>query len=360
MKILVTNIGGWKLFATTYRAYDLTIATGNDVTFLIMRDVGGVARYFKLLWNVPVIGGPIGDLLISISQLRKMRGYRLIHAFKPLLLNLSSFIASSLEGVPLILDIDDWEELFTGKISGIVQSLMSSHATALTTPNFSLYKHFKERGSRAYYIPNGVNTRVFNPNAEPIILSHEGVRSSIVMHSGAISVKNDVDLLLTSFHIVKQELPDTSLFFVGDYISSNDREFVQKLAKRLGISFYVTGWLDRKVIPNCLASATVCVSTLRNKPIHQTRDPIKIAEYMAMGKPIVATKVGEVARKLQGCALITEDSPDEVAEATLRLLKDGKLAKRLGERARKRAAKYYDWKVLGKKLNEVYREVAFD
>jgi len=65
--------------------------------------------------------------------------------------------------------------------------------------------------------------------------------------------------------------------------------------------------------------------------------PTKLYEYMAAGRPIVASRLGQIAEVLedQVTALLVEpDNPQALAEAIVRLVDDAPLRTRLGCAAR--------------------------
>jgi glycosyltransferase involved in cell wall biosynthesis len=73
---------------------------------------------------------------------------------------------------------------------------------------------------------------------------------------------------------------------------------------------------------------------------HQT--PMKVFDAMAMGRPIVATRVSDLPEVLDGCArLVRPGAVDELASALAALLGEPDDARALGERARKRAVERY-------------------
>ena len=74
-------------------------------------------------------------------------------------------------------------------------------------------------------------------------------------------------------------------------------------------------------------------------------------EFMSMGKAIVATKIGENITDLDNgkCGMLAEDS-HEFAVKIKSLQKNPALRRELGRKARERAEKVYDFRILRKKL----------
>jgi glycosyltransferase involved in cell wall biosynthesis len=94
-------------------------------------------------------------------------------------------------------------------------------------------------------------------------------------------------------------------------------------------------------VPALLRAFDVCVMPFPNTPHYRTdMSPLKMFEYMAAGRAIVATdlpSVREVLTDGEDALLATPGSPKELANAIDRLIADPGLRARLGERARQRA-----------------------
>jgi glycosyltransferase involved in cell wall biosynthesis len=74
--------------------------------------------------------------------------------------------------------------------------------------------------------------------------------------------------------------------------------------------------------------------------------PTKLFEYMAMGKGIVASNLGQIGKILEheGTAILTEpDNIDELAEGIIKLVKDKELRNNLGQKAKRQAYAKYTW-----------------
>ena len=103
--------------------------------------------------------------------------------------------------------------------------------------------------------------------------------------------------------------------------------------------------------------ADVAVALIPDNPYGRCKSPLKIYEAMAMGLPLVASKVGQAAEVLPGCGvLIPSGDSRALAEAISRLLDDLEEARRLGQAARARAAERHSWKGLAEIFLQLYKE----
>jgi glycosyltransferase involved in cell wall biosynthesis len=85
---------------------------------------------------------------------------------------------------------------------------------------------------------------------------------------------------------------------------------------------------------------------------------LKIVEAMAMGKAIVATKLGaEGIDAVPGRHLLIEDHPTHFANAVNRLLAEPALTARIGQSARQLAVERYAWSSAAEALESFYRQI---
>jgi glycosyltransferase involved in cell wall biosynthesis len=80
---------------------------------------------------------------------------------------------------------------------------------------------------------------------------------------------------------------------------------------------------------------------------------------MALGRPVVATKVGAVAETVGGGGIVVPpEDPEALAAAMLVLLTDAGTATRLGKDGRERVASLFGLDAVAVRLDAVYEEVA--
>ena len=98
---------------------------------------------------------------------------------------------------------------------------------------------------------------------------------------------------------------------------------------------------------------------LRDTLTNRGRWPSKINDYMAAGRPTVATAVGDLNWLFQKYDIgrLAQPKPEEIAGQTLRLCDDALLAQQYGTVARKVAIEQYSWETLTEKLASFYRGV---
>ncbi len=85
---------------------------------------------------------------------------------------------------------------------------------------------------------------------------------------------------------------------------------------------------------------------------------VKILEAFAAGIPVVSTGLGaEGIAAVPGSEILIADSPQNFASACLELLEDPAHARAIAARARRLAESLYDWRIVGEKLDGIYRDL---
>lgn len=175
--------------------------------------------------------------------------------------------------------------------------------------------------------------------------------SRIVLYTGNFEPYQGVERLLDAALQVVNEEPNTVFVLVGDHSSSNlpQSKSANQLRKQGALRLIPQRPMSE--IPCFLAMADVVVSPRNNTG----NVGIKVFEYMAAGKPIVATDTPAHRVVLDGeRAVLVGLSPEEMGSAIVRLLRDRITAKRLGDSAREYAGKNLTWNAFADRVEDLY------
>jgi glycosyltransferase involved in cell wall biosynthesis len=99
---------------------------------------------------------------------------------------------------------------------------------------------------------------------------------------------------------------------------------------------------------------------LNDRNVTQGACPIKVLEYMAAGRPLLASNmpiVRELVREDVDGLLFSPNDPDDLARQALALLNDMELSQRLADSASQRALTKFTWHESQKKLGKVYESL---
>jgi glycosyltransferase involved in cell wall biosynthesis len=193
-----------------------------------------------------------------------------------------------------------------------------------------------------HIVPNGVDISgiSFSPvtdNLKKIIFVAS--MDSEANHDGAMFFAKEI------YPLVKQKHSSSSITFVG----RNPRQELKEIDN--GNDLLVTGKVTD--VSDYYRQATVAIVPLRSGG--GTR--LKILEAMAAGTPVVSTTVGcEGLDLIDQEHLLIADTPQAFAAAVSRLLSDTSFRLGLIERARKCVEVHYDWQLIARQHESVYRK----
>jgi glycosyltransferase involved in cell wall biosynthesis len=139
---------------------------------------------------------------------------------------------------------------------------------------------------------------------------------------------------------------------------------LQQQAREQGLAGQVTvrtGWVEHQQVPAYLGAADVLVSPYRDNLINRAKCSAKILAYMAMGKAIVTSAVGQnLVYLVDGrSGLLTKPGDvGDLSQGLIRLLSDRTLAREMGANARLRAHRLYRWEDWVRIVERSYASVA--
>ena len=120
-----------------------------------------------------------------------------------------------------------------------------------------------------------------------------------------------------------------------------------------------TGYVADGQINDYFNSCDICWLPFHDTNANRGRWPMKLNDYMAAGRPTVATAVGDVADLIrqEPIGLLAEVDPLSIAEQTARLTGDSDLRRKMGLRARELAISRFSWAALAGQLETLYAEI---
>jgi glycosyltransferase involved in cell wall biosynthesis len=180
-----------------------------------------------------------------------------------------------------------------------------------------------------------------------------------VLYIGTLAPWQGVDFLLDALKLVVAQKPlRLQILGVG---RREWRKALEKRVRKLGLMEYVEflSPVPHEQVPAVIHAATICVAPLAptERNVVQGCCPVKIFEYMACGKPIVAANlpvVREILTHEEDALLYKVHKPSRLAACLLRLAEDGELQQRLGENAWRKAQEQFSWQRAQTALRQVY------
>lgn len=138
-----------------------------------------------------------------------------------------------------------------------------------------------------------------------------------------------------------------------------------KHIRKLGVegSVLIQPAVPHHEVPALIAESDICLAPLglNDRNVTQGACPIKVLEYMASSRPLIASNmpiVRELVREDVDGLLFSPDDPEDLARKVLMLLKDVALSKRLADSATQSALTKFTWHESQKKLVKLYKKLS--
>ncbi len=266
---------------------------------------------------------------------------------------------SLLRKIPYVFDMDDWEaRQDTGYHFHLIPRSKADYMTRIfargslfcLAASHYLKNYLSRSHKKVYYVPSGVDTRLFTPsrgtkNRGKIIFSWHG------MINRRETVDN-LEFLIECFDVIHKKHPAAELWIKGGGILAD------RLKEKLNAAVTYFPWSVMQTIPHHLDSIDIGIVPLReNNRFHRAKSPTKIFEYMAKGKPVIASPLGEAEHIIRHRhnGLLAQDKDSFVA-AMEALIRESHLRVRLGENAVKTIEDTYSMTALGERLAKIFKE----
>ncbi len=325
---------------------------------------GGFVGYF-FEYGYSLIAAAILSLLALVRG-----GFDVVHAHNPpdLFVLIGAFY--KVFGKKFVFDHHDLSpELYDARFQGggnprvrasleFFEKLSCRLADRVITTNESQRRSDVSRGgadpNQVVVVRNGPDLDRFGlTEPHPRISRHPG---PVLGYVGEIGYQDGLDYLVDAVDCLVREQGRTDALAVvvgdGDALTSV-REKTSKLGLRS--NFWFTGRVAPGEVSRFLSGADICVDPDPSNPYNDGCSMIKLTEYMALSKPIVAFDLPENRVTAGRAALYAEaNSPADLARKIATLLDDQRLIAEMGAAGRRRIERSLGWSHQARPLRQVY------
>jgi len=260
------------------------------------------------------------------------------------LFNFAGVVTAKLCGIPLVLEVNSpfaLEQARDGEIRGVrfagwTESLICHMATRVIVVSTPLARLMRSAGAAAEKIevmPNGVSLQDFRPGGVSTELRRRlGVTDHLIVgFVGWFRNWHGLELLLEAFRRSRLKEKRVKIVLIGDGPAMPDlRSFVERHNLKNHVLF--TGPLPHAEVPPYLDLIDIAVQPAANEYCC----PMKILEYMALGKPIIAPAQENIQELLtdQEAVFFTPQDAQSLSDALEALACDRERVKEMGRNAR--------------------------
>jgi glycosyltransferase involved in cell wall biosynthesis len=175
-----------------------------------------------------------------------------------------------------------------------------------------------------------------------------------LFYAGTFGKKDGLPVLLDAFDRLAERYKNLRLVLTG----RGEREAMKEFSARLEKSQYkdrieYKGYLDDKDYYSLLNDSDIHCMTRVDLGYAHAGFPFKLGEFLATGKPVIASRVSDVDRFLvhkQNAMLVQPGSSTEICEAAEYLISKPESAEAIGVQGRETARSFFDYKLQGKAL----------
>lgn len=284
---------------------------------------------------------------------------------------LAAILLSKIYSVKVILEVNGLKideldaqknclNIISKKIIGPLETLAERNVDAIRVVTREIKNDLVARGvdeKKIKVIENGANVDIFKPidkKAISLFKQKIGINSldKVVIFVGSFYSWQGIEYLIQAAPDILEVYTNVRFLIVGDGIMKT--KWIQ-LVNELKISdkFIFTGRVPYEAVPLYINTSDICVTP--KKPIKSGYSPLKLYEYMACCKPVVATRTNgfEIIEEYNAGILINPDNSREFADAIKTLLHNNTLRIKYGRNGREYVIKNHSWESVVKKVADL-------
>lgn len=284
-------------------------------------------------------------------------------------------------GIPVILDIDDWELGWNFPVtpSSLIreiiyklrnpEGLFFSWIYDIITQKIGFEKivsnSFLQNRFNGTQVQHACDSDVMNPYK---ILDKDSCRKRFDLQKDAFyigfigtpRVHKGIDTIIEALAIIRKNLPEIWIkenklslirFLVAGISEQESKDKIYDSQRDIIDFIHTFSKKELPVVVNCI---DVSLMPQKDLPCCRGQLPAKLFDAMAMEKPVIASAVSDIPLIIEGAGIIIPpDSPLKLAEAIIYLWKNPKKIKKMGKNGRKKCVEKYSYKALFKILDKL-------
>ena len=300
----------------------------------------------------------------------RVRGVDLVWGTSPSIFQgITAWLLARLKRVPFVFEVRDLWPAFAVDIGLLrnpvliraaewLERFLYRRADHIIVNSPAYADHVQSKGvpaERVTLVPNGVDTAMFDPDADGTQVRREfGLDERfVVLYAGAYGLANDLGIVLQAADRLR-ERTDIAFALVGD---GKEKRNLMRQAEEMALSNVHFIPAQPKVrMREFLAAADAGLAILKDIPMFATTYPNKVFDYMAAGRPTVLAIDGvirEVVEAAEGGVFVPPGDPAALAEVVCNLAADRDSCLRMGRSARTYVKAHFERIEQAEKLERV-------
>ena len=320
-------------------------------------------KFFKLSYNI--------ELYIKGSSIINNEKPEILHE-RENYLYFGGFLLACKYKIPYVLEVNApllyergrYHSYISCKFQEMLEKKMFEKANKIIVVSNILKNYLISIGvpfEKIVVVPNGADGELFNPN-----ISGQDIRNKyclenkkVVCYSGSLDQQwQGIEYLIKAAKIINSIDLSVKFLIIGN--TTNQEEILKKVLDNV----IFTGSVSHADVPLYLAAADVLVAPyIVEKDFEDIgfyNSPIKLFEYMAMGKAIVTSNIGQISEIIdhgRTGLLIKPGNHQELANNILMLIRDNDLREALGSNARIEFERNFTWEKNARRIISIYEDL---
>lgn len=238
------------------------------------------------------------------------------------------------------------------KINNYIEKYLLSLIDGIVVISKSLENKYKDKSKK--------QVKLIQISAENLLMNIDIVRKQKLFrftYSGSFSNKDGLIYLLEAFRMLKSQYKNIELALSGTMIKKSSNKYNKFLSKK-GIHYY--GFIPDEEFFNFLTNSDALIMPRLNTKHAHSGFPFKLGEYLATGKPVIATRVSDINLYLtnkNNAILIEPSNKQSLYEAMEYVLNNKSVCDKIGENGKKLAMKYFNPQINGNLLMEFLKQI---
>jgi len=294
-----------------------------------------------------------------ISKIYGEFPFEIIHAHSALPDGFGALLMSQAFGTPLVLTIHGRDLYFTVKRSrackmAVIKGLGGAQVIVAVSSRIKrLLTGYTSHPDRVVTIHNGVDPTLVANAVDQQGCTPRGDKK-IILSVGSLIERKGIDIVLRALVDLVKRFEGLSYVVVGDGI---ERGNLERQMRMLGLGDMVTFLGER---PHFEVFRHMSACDVFVLPSWDEAFGVVYVEAMACGKPVIACRgegVEDIVTHGETGLLVEPRDEESLKEALVRLLSDGGLREKMGEKARGVVLKNFTWEKNAQETIRLYREI---
>ena len=223
----------------------------------------------------------------------------------------------------------------------VLEPELIKQADVVVTNSEYYASYCQQYNSASYYIGQGCNTKVFNGNIEyEIPADVRNISYPVIGYTGTLDADRLDENIITA---IAEKYSNANIVLVGPEYANFENTSLRKFS-----NVHFVGRKPVNELPAYINAFDVCINPQIKNEITKGNYPLKIDEYLAMGKPVVATRT-EAMRMFEPYTYLSDSPSEFVSLIEKALVEDNVLLKN----ERKAFAGSHTWEKCLEELSRV-------